>query len=370
MDVETFYKKYQRKMWKSMISRKKLKFSIWDVIKYRNEKVYYMPYSGKHRFEVKTQNCLKCNKELEIGFRKNEFIALTCKCSADNIKHPSIKKLSTLFSEKDAKNILKVFADDKTRNFPNKLNYWIRQGYSHEDATKFIQGIQKDRSIKSPSTKKGAREYSIRTVEYWIKRGYDENEARKKVSEHQVGNGIQWYINRYGKHEGKIRYQQRMSRWIKSYNEALKNDPTINKRKMVRLSKASKQSLNVFLPIYEKYKSCLTIYLGIEDNSEYFLRHEESLFFYDFTIPELKIIIEFNGSKFHPNVNILTEQEIKDWKSLFSNESADVVMAKDILKQKIAEAHGYDYITIWDTDDINNSIQKIENLIKEKLDGT
>ena len=74
MDVQTLCDTYQRKMWKSMIARKKLDINIWEVIEYKNEKVYYMPYSGFTKIEVKTQKCLKCDRELEIGFRRNEFI--------------------------------------------------------------------------------------------------------------------------------------------------------------------------------------------------------------------------------------------------------------------------------------------------------
>lgn len=94
------------------------------------------------------------------------------------------------------------------------------------------------------------------------------------------------------------------------------------------------------------------------------------MYFYDFTIPELKIIAEFNGSMFHPNTNILTEHEIQDWKSLYSNLPAEVVIANDIAKIKLAESHGYTLLTIWDTDNIIEAQNKIRNLIEHKLNET
>jgi len=352
-----------------MISRKKLNLNIWDVIEKKDEKVYYMPYSGIHKFPVSSRYCLKCSKELDIGFRKNEFIVKPCKCSADRKNYPTLDKLTTLFSKDFAEEILKTFSDYKTRKLPNKLKYWINQGLTKEEAQQKVIDVQTMRSEKSPAAQKGAKGYSPRTKEYWLKQGFTNDEAIQKISELQVGNGLDWYIKRYGKKEGEKRYNVRIKKWLESYKKALENDPTINERKMISFCNASKESLKVFEPVYKKYKDKVRIYLGVEDNHEYFLRDGKSIVFYDFAIPQLKIIVEFNGSKFHPNTNVLTENELKNWKSLFSNQNADTVIAKDISKKKIAEHNGYTVITIWDTDDKNQAISKIENLIEERLNG-
>lgn len=367
MNVDTFCKSYQRKMWKSMITRKNLDLNIWDLIKYKKEKVYYMPYSGVHKFCINSRFCLKCSKELEIGFRKNEFIVNTCNCSADGKNYSTIEKLTTLFPSSEASEILKIFSEHRTRKLPNKVKYWLSQGLTEEEAQQKVVEIQKDRSFKSPSSKKGVKGFSIRTKEYWMKKGYTEEEARQRISNIQIGNGLPWYISRYGTVEGKKRYDQRIRKWLESYKKALENDPTINERKVVKFCNASKQSLKVLMPVYDKYKHKIRIYLGIDGNNEYFLRDGNSILFYDFTIPEIKLIVEYNGSKFHPNKNLLTEEELANWKSLFSNEDAGTVIAKDIAKKKIAEHHGYTLLTVWDTDNIENSIKQIENLIEERL---
>lgn len=355
-------------MWKSMISRKQLDINIWDAISYKNEKVYYIPYSGNFKFEVSTRYCYKCNKELEVGFRQNEFIVKTCTCSADNKNFATKEKLTTIFSSSYADEILEKFNNCKTRKLPNRISYWTERGYTEKEAEEKISTVQTKRSEKSPATKKGARGYSPRTKEYWINKGYTENEASEKVSQVQVTNGIDWYVSRYGSSEGKLRYEKRIKQWLLSYKKTLEDDPTINERKLVSFCNASKESLKIFLPLFGKYKNDITIYLGIEGNNEYFLRNGKTIYFYDFTIPELKIIVEYNGSKFHPNVQHLTEAELKSWKSLFSNESAELVLAKDEAKRKVAEHNGYTVITVWDTDNINESIEKINNLIKERLD--
>ena len=358
---------YQRKMWKSMISRKQLNINIWDAIEHRNETVYYMPYSGYHKFKVNTRFCFQCNNELIIGFRKNEFIVATCKCSADNANYATIEKLSTIFPISKSTEILTAFSDHKTRKFANRIIHWTALGYSKEEAKIKVSEAQTVRSAKSPASAKGARGYSVRTEEYWVKKGYTIADAKKKVSEVQVRNGLEWYATRYGKVEGLWKYNARIARWLESYNRALENDPTINERKMVKLSRASNQSLMVFENIYEKYKDIIPIYLGVDNNQEYFLRDDKTLYFYDFTIPSLKIMAEFNGSKFHPNLELLSESDKSRWTSLFSEESADVVLARDNAKIKLAEHRGYTVIIVWDTDDYTNARCNIEELIEERM---
>jgi hypothetical protein len=369
MDIATLCNTYQRKMWKSMISRNNLEFSIWDVITIMDEKVYYMPYSGHLKFQVLNQQCRKCSSVLDIRFRKDEFIAATCKCSSDNKNYATIEKLTTLFAEVEATKILNQFSDRKTRNLSNKLQKWIALGYTKNEAIDIVKLIQSDRSAKSPATQPGVKEYSIRCKEYWIKQGYSIEDALLKVSEAQIGNGLQWYISRYGEIEGKARYEDRIARWIISYNSAIEHDPTILERKMVKLGRASKQSLKIFEPVYNKYKHRFKIYLGVDDNVEYFLRDGKTLYFYDFTIPELKIIVEFNGSAWHPNCNILSELQIRKWRGIFNNVTADIVLAKDFVKRSLAELNGYTVVIVWDTDNITTSIDKIEQLIEKKCES-
>jgi hypothetical protein len=45
----------------------------------------------------------------------------------------------------------------------------------------------------------------------------------------------------------------------------------------------------------------LKIYVGIPGSKEFYLKEESFRYFYDFTIPRLKICIEYNGEHVHPN---------------------------------------------------------------------
>ena len=367
MTVESLCSKYQRKMWRNMISRKKLKFSIWDALEYAQETVYYMPYSGIHRFAINTRYCLKCNAELSIGFRKNEFIASTCECSADGKKYMSIEKLSSLFTNEESNIIFKTVSLQKTSGFANRIAYWINNGLSDGEAAEMVTKVQKDRSSKSPASKPGARGYSTRTPEYWEKKGYTQEDAVRKVSEIQVANGLDWYIAQHGEIEGTLKYNERIARYKISYKAAELRDPTISTRKMVKFCNASKQSLTVFQQIYDKYKDHMRIYLGVDGNKEYYLNDGTSIYFYDFAIPELKIIVEYNGSAFHPNLERLTPDEVQQWTCLFSRHTANEVIAYDTAKRQVAINKGFDIVVIWDADNIASAINKIEDLIRSKL---
>lgn len=263
-----------------MISRKKLNFSIWDLIKENTEHVYYMPYSGFHKFKVNTQHCLKCNKELDIGFRKDEFIVSTCKCSADSKTYATLEKLSTLFNEKEAAEILTIFAEHKTRKLQNMLKHWTDQGYTDEEAEQAVSEVQTSRSARSPSAQKGARGYSMRTKEYWIKKGYTDLEAVQQVGKAQVGNGLDFYVTQYGIEEGQKRYNTRISQWLK---------------KMTSLNMGISQ---VSISLFEKVDPDKNGRYGINETT---VRGKLKVYRVDYLDSHKKKIIEFDGDYWHAN---------------------------------------------------------------------
>jgi very-short-patch-repair endonuclease len=102
-------------------------------------------------------------------------------------------------------------------------------------------------------------------------------------------------------------------------------------------------------------------------NNEHFIRHQEGIVFYDFCIPDLKIIIEFNGAKFHPNKNKLSEEDFNQWTQLLSKQSAEEVYKKDMFKMKLAKDNGYDIFIVWENDNFNDKINELKFEINNKL---
>lgn len=89
------------------------------------------------------------------------------------------------YGKQQYKRIYDIQTERKTRLFKNKISYWVDQGLSLEHAQNKVSEVQTLRSSLSPSTQKGASEYSIRCVPYWIKRGFSEEEAKIKVANAQ-----------------------------------------------------------------------------------------------------------------------------------------------------------------------------------------
>jgi hypothetical protein len=103
-----------------------------------------------------------------------------------------------------------------------------------------------------------------------------------------------------------------------------------------------------------------------------FDKERKKHFYYDFTIPELKLIFEYHGEKFHPHHSIIN---LKDWKSLpiikregktFIRESPDgiEVREKDIKKEKLAKINGFKYHIIWSSDNKEEAVNNILKIIK------
>lgn len=117
-----------------------------------------------------------------------------------------------------------------------------------------------------------------------------------------------------------------------------------SRRNSVSFGKASKESLRFFVPLYRKLRKAGIdkddVCWGIGKSSELWLHNivQDRVFFYDFAIKSLKIIVEFNGSKFHAK----TEND----KLLYRN--AKTQMATDAIKKKTAEDLGYAFFVVWD----------------------
>lgn len=129
------------------------------------------------------------------------------------------------------------------------------------------------------------------------------------------------------------------------------------------LGKASKSSLKVFNDVIEwcleqniKYDD---IYIGIDDKNEFFLKEGNNFFMYDFTIRSKKIIIEYHGTAFHAKKNN------KEWKNIFTNETADENIKKRNIKNNLAISKGFNLLEIWSDDDVEFNIKKCKKFIKK-----
>lgn len=125
-------------------------------------------------------------------------------------------------------------------------------------------------------------------------------------------------------------------------------------------SKASQNAILKLLKILDENK----IYYGetfyASKNKEWFLSDKNgSMFCYDLCFKEIKVLIEYNGLKFH--VRSLEEE----WSPLFKSMGSKYdVYEKDQLKKNIAESKSFKIYYIWEDNidnDINNIVTELKN---------
>jgi hypothetical protein len=124
---------------------------------------------------------------------------------------------------------------------------------------------------------------------------------------------------------------------------------TISKRDgYMKKYSASKISKKVLSPVIDLLNSLNVKYYF--DENEYVVRDHEKkrMYLYDLVCPDLKLVVEYQSSVFHPWPK-MTEEEWKNWKSLYSNLSADDVKEYEDRKAAIMEqTHGMAVRYVWE----------------------
>ena len=157
---------------------------------------------------------------------------------------------------------------------------------------------------------------------------------------------IEKMIEKYGESLGKKKYNS----WIE--------------RCSVPICRASKESLEIFNPLIEEliYNQNIEyddIYLGVGIRNEYFIKENNMIFFYDFTIRSKKIIIEYNGISFHP------KNENSNWSNPFNKISSKEAFEKQKNKIILAEKNGFRVLEIWS--DEPNNLERCLDFIKKNM---
>lgn len=219
------------------------------------------------------------------------------------------------------------------------------------------------------------KEGKLKTVwqkEYWIQHGYTEEEAINNVLRIMPKTNIEWFIKKYGEEEGTLRYNKRIEKYKKiMQDKPLEEKLAIIKKRAKKSHKVSKTSVLFFTEVLTRLQKeniqfdNTDVYMN---TNEYYIydRELKTIYFYDFCIPKIKIMVEFNGIKYHP-LPTLSENELKNWKSLFYNVSGTYQRARDLRKEEIAISKGFNFLTVWDNDEIENSLNNVITLIKNNL---
>lgn len=309
------------------------------------------------------------------------------------------------------------------------LDFWLSRGYNEISAKEKISELQKNNSNKwAIKLKNNLEDYVSKfstRIEFWLDKGFSEEEAKIKLSERQSTFSLDKCISKLGESEGRIRWQERQELWQKTLQsnpnineinkrkdsssiewalkkcdgdiesaKALKNerdklhdsssmewalkkcDGDVNEATKLRNDRVlgrnkksySKESILFFLPLYN---FCLD--LGIPEDqiywkeTEYVINEQSKIYFYDFTLRDLCIIIEYHGVAFHP------KHPNQDWKSIFTNHTAREKYEYDQLKNNVAKSKGFNLIEVWSDEDLilrqNELKLLIETTFKRKQES-
>jgi hypothetical protein len=288
--------------------------------------------AGKH---IQTKHNVSCEeyKKMFPGAptQSKDYIKSTTKNSG---KHMQTEEYKKMFSE--------MIKGEKNPNHKSKTTVLERKKRS--PFSKDFIGYEdiNDKEAAVNSFKKGAIKDRLSTAqkEYWIKKGFSEEEAKSKVSERQKTFTLELCIQKNGEEEGKKIYIDRQNRWQKSLMEGgnLK----------AGYSEISQELFYLILNKYPLNIDLKKVYFSTK-NSEYFISLKGGSFnVYDFTDLNKMKIIEYNGDLYHGNPLIYEKNDRPN--PFRKNITAEEMWRKDAEKIKIANEHGFEVLTIWDSE--------------------
>jgi hypothetical protein len=228
----------------------------------------------------------------------------------------------------------------------NGLNCeWLMENKSltKEEALQYIHNkCSYAGKVKNDLYRKLGKAVSNRQLNFYLERGLNIEDAKKELKKRQSLTSLKSYVNKYGEEQGIIKYNQRIEKFKNSWNNKTKEEKReITYKKIYKNKFFSNESYIFFQSLEKKYFEKYDCLYG---NNEYFIYDNEShkIYFYDFTILDKKLIIEYHGSHWHAN----PDKSSKEWKNtLYTYEES---LLKDSEKKNAAIKQGFNFYVIWD----------------------
>lgn len=333
---------------------------ILDLPSVGSDKVSYWKNRGWSDEEIKGKRLVK-----KMPSSPMKIENWTCKIN---------EKTGDLYTKSEA--IYKVKSFRKCN-----IEYWIEKGYSEKDSEIKVKEFQKENSekfikkaLENPSKYIGRTQTQL---QYWINKGFSKNESIDKLKKRQDTTSLSFFVNKYGDSEGLVKFNDRLSKlsytssrqfYMDKYGQ--EGDRIFNEislKRVVKFNKSSKEAYKFLKPIYKFIRKTgikiNDIYWGVGSSNEWFINSNKCLFFYDFTIRPLNIIIEYHGISFHPKDGDL------NWMGIYGDKYEDKIKI-DMIKREIAEKNGFRYFCVYSDDDIKTKqIELIEILKKEIINS-
>jgi hypothetical protein len=267
-----------------------------------------------------------------------------------------VKGIKTLKSRSDYDKIKKSHGGSYLK-YLKKINPETKQKYTEEEAK--IAFSKKQSKAGKNSAKNKTKDKINTRIEHYLAKGLTTEEAQKALFERQLKNGLNYYISKYGLENGTKKYNKRIEEYGKKIKAHRKKHPVKWANSGKRYSDSSKRFFDSIINVLPELKK-MKIYYA---DNEYFLwdKINKRIYFYDFYVKELNLIIEYHGLVWHPK-----ERTQPGWKSIYMKESSEVVYDKDKYKEQLVINHGIDIIVIYE-DEITVKKQQIINELHTRI---
>ena len=337
-----------------IISSKKesLNFNFLNLKYKKTSKEYWLIRGWNEDYSI--NKAKECNKVYshKIQLKENGY-------SDEEIKNIMLKRFKkgaqTLKNRSDYDEIRKKYGH-KVDKYLKRINANTNKNYTLEEAKTIISEIQRKKSKRKwEKHKLNPRFDKINTrLEFYLAKGLNKEEAENALYERQIKNGLNYYINKYGLEKGKEKYNKRIEEYRKKIKLHRKKYPQKWITSGKRYSDSSKRFFDKIIEEITELKD-MKIYYA---ENEYFIFDEKrKIYFYDFYIKELNLIIEYNGLVWHPKERIQ-----KNWKHVYTKKSSETYYDYDRYKEQLAISKGIDIMSIFEDELIYKRKQIINEL--------
>lgn len=239
-----------------------------------------------------------------------------------------------LIGDKNPSSIKKTTKQEREERSPFSSEFYKKRNLCEQDRIDFIQSLA------------DKKEYSNR-LEYYIKRGYSPDDAKKMLSERQRTFTLNKCIEKYGEIDGTAIYNDRNKKWSEKMERMYRNGAFSRFSRKLASNSYSTFELTCICDIVKQLGlNSNEYYSATSDLGQYclFVKETGRRFYYDFKYKNK--VIEFNGDYWHCNP--------KQYGSDYYNTQLDMIAsekweADNIKKQKIIK-EGCDVLTIWESD--------------------
>lgn len=323
------------------------KIKFIENLTFTNLRFSMMLHKQKLKVPGRTEN-LKRIYDSNLSWQKKLEWALNI-INYKGIRGENIGWYSVIYnSEEMASEMMKR----KGERVSGSNNPWFNHGGKYSIYSEnFLYKDEEKKSIAIEKNRKGQLNGgSIRTVNYWLKRGYSEEEAKQKVSEVQGDYTLDSYKRKYGDEEGTRKFNSRQEKWQATLNSKSEEELSqINRKKIGKGYLVSKGEKLLLELISDK----------VPDIQQQFTLKKDSGGYYAYDIRYQNKIIEYNGDFWHMNPSLFTENCVNKRTKRLAKEQWEL----DKTKMRFANNKGYKTLVVWESDFNNNTEEMVSQCL-------